>query len=86
MTPIFQKVSNFNNKHAFQPVVVLIEKWNRMVDIMNCRDDHSTPKNGDRIQKELLSTLRWFVKWNKDHNNSVEKGKWTDKKCSTIET
>ena len=50
-------LGSFNNKGVFTSLVVFIEKWNRIVDIMNGRDEYYTSVNGRSIQEELLITL-----------------------------
>ena len=68
------KLGTFENKRVFTSLFVFIERWNRLVDIMNGRDKYYSPANGCSIQEELLSTLTWLTTWNNDHGEHVEKG------------
>ena len=67
-------LGSFNNKGVFTSLVVFIEKWNRIVDIMNGRDEYYTSVNGRSIQEELLITLTWLTVWKNDHDTRVEEG------------
>ena len=54
------------------PSEILIEKWNRIIDIMNGRDnEYYSPEDGRAYQEELLDTLAWFSKWKKDHDDDL---------------
>ena len=53
------KLGTFENKKKITSLVVLIEKWNHLVDIINGRDKYYSPVNRRSIQEKLLSTLTW---------------------------
>ena len=67
-------LGSFPNKGVFTSLVVFIEKWNRIVDIMNGRDEYYSEVNGRSIQEELLTTLSWLTVWKQDHDQRVEDG------------
>jgi hypothetical protein len=67
-------------KHRNQRLIELCEQVDQMVDICNGRSKHSpgralfTPETALAKQKELLSILDWFSKWNKEHKVRLSKG------------
>ena len=68
-------------------MVILIEKWNRIIDIMNGRDnEYYSPENGRAYQEELLDTLTWFSKWKNDHDERVKNGDRTEYNFFAAET
>ena len=72
-------LGDFRNKHVFKSFVVFIEKWDRLVDIMNARDGvQYTPENGRAIQEELLKLLTWLTNWHNDHEEAVKQGMRTE--------
>ena len=72
-------LGNFCHKGVFKWMVILIGKWNRIIDIMNGRDnEYYSPENGRAYQEELLDTLTWFSKWKKDHDERVKNGSRTE--------
>ncbi len=72
-------IGSIRNKNIVMPLIIFIEKWNRMVDIMLGHAYGAyTPENGRRIQLDLLSFLRWMTKWNNDHKERMAKGERTE--------
>ncbi len=72
-------VGNIQNKQILTLLMHFIEKWNRLVDIMNGRDGkYYTPENGREIQRVLLKHLTWLTKWKISHNEGVKKGEQTE--------
>ena len=54
-------LGSFNNKGVFTSLAVFIEKWNRIVDIMNGRDEYYTSVNGRSIQEELQRAFSFAI-------------------------
>ena len=67
------QVGSLKNKKMLKPLIIFIEKWNHMVDIMLGHAHGAyTRANGRKCQLELLSFLRWLTKWHNDHLERIE--------------
>lgn len=79
-------LGTFRQKEVFKPLIILIEKWDKLVDIMNGRNYNYTPENGCAVQRELLTTLAWFTKWKNKHDKLVAAGKRNEYNFLAAET
>ena len=62
----------------FRSLIVFIEKWNALVDIVLGRRGRYTRENGKTFQRELLIFLAWMSRWKADHDERVGDGKRTE--------
>ena len=71
-------LGSFRNKKVFRSLIVFIEKWNSLVDIVLGRRWRYTRENGKTFQRELLIFLAWMSRWKADHDERVNDGTRTE--------
>ena len=73
------QIGRIRNKKILIPMIKFIEKWNRLIDVMNDRDGkYHAPENGRSTQEKKLDFLSWFTRWSNNHDMRVESGTRTE--------